>query len=490
MALTTIDLHGKILQPVTNTPAVGTVTFKILDELRDNADNTVYSPQEFNVTLVNGEFTITLPVTDDPNVTPLNWSYWAYVDTDVWNSGVFFMPLPTSLGPVAEFADILPLVNASGSCTPDGSACAPIGIVGVVALLEAEVDALASAVEDAVADVAALGVQVAQIQIDLDSAEVTIGALVGTVNTITPIVLANQAAIAQLQIDLDAAEALIVILQGQVATNTANIATNTTNITTIQGQITALQTAVATLQGQITNIDAAWITTGTLAYQRLGGNIAELDTVFFNRPTLVAPGTAADVWQFRYNGVRVTYANEFACFRVRGIPDNQVPARVMSNLARDNTPLATFQVSLSDATTHLFQVLADGSILAPGSLSMLPSARVAVVYTGLMGDAATISDGSSTGAPYATTTTLHAAMNRVYLDGAIANNGGVSIPGGTVLLTVTAAHRPTAWVQCNERTSTTLSARVTIRPDGTLRLDQALAAGATVSLDGFNYRKS
>ena len=115
---------------------------------------------------------------------------------------------------------------------------------------------------------------------------------------------------------------------------------------------------------------------------------------------------------------------------------------------------------------------------------------VAVAYTGLMGNAATISDGTSTGAPYALTTTLKTADNRVYFDGAMANNGGVPIVGGTVLCTVTAAHAPTAWVQCNERTSTLLSSRVTVRPDGTVRLDQAMAAGATISLDGFNYRKS
>jgi hypothetical protein len=88
------------------------------------------------------------------------------------------------------------------------------------------------------------------------------------------------------------------------------------------------------------------------------------------------------------------------------------------------------------------------------------------------------------------TTTYNPADNRVYFDGAVANNGAAIITGGTVLFTVNAAHVPTAWVQCNERTSTTLSARVTVRPDGTCRLDQPLAIGATISLDGFNYRKS
>lgn len=419
MALTTIQVHGEILDPDGLTPAVGTVTFKNRVELRDTVTNIVYEPASWVATLdALGEFTITLPTTDNPDITPLDWTYQVYVSTSQWREA-FFIELPVALGPVAEFADLIPLDDPD-TCTPDGTACAPISLVGEVAALEAEVGDLAT---------------------DLDVVEVTVGALVGQVNTISPIVFANQA-----------------------------------DITILQGQIVA--------------IDAAWITTGTLAYQRLGGTIAEADTVTFNRATLVNPGTAADTWSFTYNGTRVTYVNEYACLRVRGVPDNQVPARFMSHNTRDGTSLATFQVSLSDAATHLFQVLANGDILSAGGLSMLPTAPVAVAFTAPAVTAPLISDGAANGAPYSLTTTLHASANRVYLDGAVSNGGGVAIAGGTVLFTITALHRPTAWVQFNERTSTTLSARVTIRPDGTVRLDQSLAAGATCSFDGLNYRKN
>lgn len=223
----------------------------------------------------------------------------------------------------------------------------------------------------------------------------------------------------------------------------------------------------------------------------LGGVVAEDQVVVFNRPTLVNPGTADDVWQFRYNDNRVTYANEFACLRVRGVPDDQTPARFMSNAARDNTAHPILQVSLSDAATHKFEVFADGDILAAGA-SMLPTAPVGVTFNGAAGtaDATLISDGSATGAPYAVETTLMAADNRVYLDGAVANPTGVSISGGTVLFTVTAAHRPVAWTQRIVRTSTVLQARLTVKPNGEAVLDQALAAGATVSFDGVNWRRA
>lgn len=147
MALDTIDVHGEILAPVTNVPAVGTVTFKIVQELRDNVANIVYSPQTFVATLdVNGEFTITLPVTDDADITPTNWSYWVVVNTDIWYSGVYYLQLPASLGPVAEFADLIPTFINGASCTPDGTMCAPIGLVGQVDELEQDVENLEAAI--------------------------------------------------------------------------------------------------------------------------------------------------------------------------------------------------------------------------------------------------------------------------------------------------------------------------------------------------------
>jgi hypothetical protein len=164
----------------------------------------------------------------------------------------------------------------------------------------------------------------------------------------------------------------------------------------------------------------------------------------------------------------------------------------MPNAARDGLVTAVLQATLSDAASHLFQVLGNGDILGPGGASMLPTAPVAVTMNAVAGtaNATLISDGVNTGAPYPVTTVLYAADNRVFLDGAVANPTGVSISGGTVLFTITAAHRPTAWTQRTARTSTLLQARVTIHPDGTVVLDQALAAGATLSFDGMNWRKS
>lgn len=108
MALTTVTVHGIILEPVTNVPAVGTVQFNTLIELRDVVDNIVYAPMTFTATLdLNGEFTIVLPATDNPDVTPLNWVYQVWINTDILNAVQYFQ-IPFSVG-ITEFADLTPL---------------------------------------------------------------------------------------------------------------------------------------------------------------------------------------------------------------------------------------------------------------------------------------------------------------------------------------------------------------------------------------------
>lgn len=105
MALLTVTLHGEILNPDGLTPAVGTVTFKTLIELRDVVDNIIYTPATFVATLdPAGEFTIVLPATDSPDILPLNWVYQVYVSATGWTE-TFYVQLPFAPG-VTELADL------------------------------------------------------------------------------------------------------------------------------------------------------------------------------------------------------------------------------------------------------------------------------------------------------------------------------------------------------------------------------------------------
>lgn len=128
MALTTVTLHGQILDPDGLTPAVGTVTFRTLIELRDVVDNIVYTPAEYSVTLdLNGEFTIVLPATDNPDITPLNWVYQIYINTAAWRA-TQYVQLPFAPG-TTELADLTLLdydpctgIIASTPIPPDDAA--------------------------------------------------------------------------------------------------------------------------------------------------------------------------------------------------------------------------------------------------------------------------------------------------------------------------------------------------------------------------------
>ena len=173
MAIASITVHGEVLE-ADLTPAVGTVTFRILQELRDTVDNIVLTPTDFVATLdVNGEFSIVLPTTDNPDITPLNWTYQVHVSVQTWRD-TYYIALPFALGPVAEFADLLPLDDPT-TCTPDGTACAPISLVGQVTQLEADMGS-------AEADILTLEGQMLAAQGDIASLQATQGALVATVN--------------------------------------------------------------------------------------------------------------------------------------------------------------------------------------------------------------------------------------------------------------------------------------------------------------------
>lgn len=105
MALVTIPVHGQILDLDGLTPAVGTVTFRTLVELNDTVANITYPPADFVATLDGtGQFTINLPTTDNPDITPLNWVYQAFISTTTWRETIYFQ-LPFAPG-TTEFADL------------------------------------------------------------------------------------------------------------------------------------------------------------------------------------------------------------------------------------------------------------------------------------------------------------------------------------------------------------------------------------------------
>lgn len=110
-ALTVRTVHIKIVATdVLQTPAVGEVVFERPFPLRDAFDHVVLGNHPpTTAVLVNGEATIELPIVDDPDITPQNWTYRVIVDTDVWQQ-TFRASVPAGVG-VLEFDTMTPAVT-------------------------------------------------------------------------------------------------------------------------------------------------------------------------------------------------------------------------------------------------------------------------------------------------------------------------------------------------------------------------------------------
>ena len=111
-SVTLVPIHGKILRTDANgTPAIGSVAFVPPQALRDTTGNAILGPTRYTVALdAGGEFTISLPATDDPDITPSGWTYTVVVNTDAW-ADRFEIEVPAATVGTLEFADIAPAVT-------------------------------------------------------------------------------------------------------------------------------------------------------------------------------------------------------------------------------------------------------------------------------------------------------------------------------------------------------------------------------------------
>lgn len=111
-SVTLIPLHGKILRnDPQGTPAVGRVVFTPPYTLRDTAGNVVLGAVPWRATLdAQGEFTVSLPASDDPDLTPSGWAWRVDVETDAWRE-TFRILVPVATVGTLELADLVPVIT-------------------------------------------------------------------------------------------------------------------------------------------------------------------------------------------------------------------------------------------------------------------------------------------------------------------------------------------------------------------------------------------
>lgn len=103
-----VDLQGN--------PAQGNVLFTPTSSLINPTDGSIIIAQTITKTLdANGELSILLPVTDDTDAIPVNFTYTIQ---EQWPDGrTFNIALPANLGATVDLADIAPVQASTGTNT-------------------------------------------------------------------------------------------------------------------------------------------------------------------------------------------------------------------------------------------------------------------------------------------------------------------------------------------------------------------------------------
>lgn len=213
-------------------------------------------------------------------------------------------------------------------------------------------------------------------------------------------------------------------------------------------------------------------------------DVAEAATVVVNRPLMVSPGSAADVWRFTYAGQRTGYANEYGNLRSRGAQD-QVAFRCQCHSSDNGTAQNILDVARAD-NTSLFSVdalgdayLTTGDLVIQGTVYGPVSAWTAPAFE---------TNAADVGSP------KYPAGFRLEALAIVRGRGEIALSGtfnsGATICTLPANCRPAADVSFTVRTAGTGAANTFLDIAGTtgaLSIRTNLGSGARVYLDGLAF---
>lgn len=133
-SLTVKTLHGRYSALPSGSAPTGTVDFVAPAVLRVAADDTIVLPTVYTATVTGGEFSIGLPASDDPEISPTSWTYEVVERLTGHPIRRYRIAVPIATVGTLELADIAPATTV----VPSASYATTADIVA----LDARVDAL------------------------------------------------------------------------------------------------------------------------------------------------------------------------------------------------------------------------------------------------------------------------------------------------------------------------------------------------------------
>lgn len=144
----TVNVHGRYSAMPNGHAPNGYVYFVPPVPLRVTADDTILLPGVYSAIVTNGEFTVAVPVTDDPAITPSGWTYEVVETLDDRPRRRYRIAVPIATVGTLELSDVQPAVTP----IPATSYATAADIVA----LDARVDALEASPGGGVTDHGAL----------------------------------------------------------------------------------------------------------------------------------------------------------------------------------------------------------------------------------------------------------------------------------------------------------------------------------------------
>lgn len=468
MPVATVTLTGHYANPITQADAVGSVSIEpTVSPILDNDGNQVLVGS-YRVALVDGAFSITLPATDDENLSPTGFGYRL---TAFLGSGVVPMltfQLPAALGPTVELVDLiqtLPVPLVDGGETPAGAQAKADAAEAAAAVYT---DTRAAAVAIAAAADATSKANAAQASAASDAT--------------------SKAASAQSAASTDAT----------AKANAAQAAAIAAAATDASTKAAAAQTAAISAA---TAADAAKLSLKNNADYILTGNTDKvIHYVVFN------DGTPSAAWDDRLmfyydngDGIlrRTGGHNEYGEVRGDSAKDTTTAARFAGRSATHSVGILEVveyrggpTVAIITRTSATFNVPV--SLAASAPTDPAHATRKDYVDTGAFGAWTTVTldptFAAASGGGYNAPQVRTAPGNMLELRGRL-SSVGAWVANTTVIGTLAnTAHRPGTVVQLLIRASSTM-ANLIVNTDGTLVCAQAVTGGSNVSLEGLRYSK-